>query len=246
MLTQSVLMTQTDARLCVLQIQSMLENAEKHFQRGMTYYNHAREEIFRLHQYEGWKALGYTSWRECVKAEFSKGQSTLYKQLSAALVEQQINSPIGTIPERVLRPLTHKKYSEDTRKMLWEVAVKVTGNPASVTSGTMNAVVQTLEEAIVTGTLQDEQGTQHPVFEHIKADALARAVESRERHRQYLQSGAGVKIVSAIEAKPGEDDQNCVILRITGTITPEQRKNLLNAKILKITAWSNDDATKTV
>jgi len=241
MLTQSVTMTNPEARLCVLQIQSMLENAEKHFQRGMTYYNHAREEIFRLHQYEGWKALGYASWRACVQAEFNQGQSTLYKQLSAALVETQINSPIGTIPERVLRPLTKKKYSEDTRKMLWEVAVKVTGNPASVTSGVMNSVVETLEEAIVTGTLQDEIGVQHPVFEHIKSDALARAVESRERHRQYLQSGAGTKIVSAIEAKPIEDDQNCVVLRLTGTITPEQRASLLNAKNLKITAWSNDE-----
>lgn len=238
--TITVVMGETEARALVLAIQTELGAAEKHFIEGERRYTRARELLYKLHEYEGWKALGYGSWRQCVKAEFHKSQATLYNQLAAAAIEQQISTTggIGSIPERVLRPLARKHYSAETNKMLWEVAKQVTGAEASITSGTINAVIEVLEEAIVTGTLQDEQGEQHSVFERIKVDTLARTIETRKRQQQHIQSKAGEKVLSAIEAIPSEDDPNSVLLRITGAITPQQRKTLLNAKKgVKVTVW---------
>jgi len=102
----------------------------------------------------------------------------------------------------------------------------------------MNSVVETLEEALVTGTLQDENGEQSPIFEKVKADVLARTVESSKRHQQYMQQGRGIKIVSAMDAISNVDAQNNVILELKGQLSTEQLKSLLNAENgLKVTIW---------
>jgi len=137
----------------------------------------------------------------------------------------------------VARP-TRKKFSDSTRETLWEIASKIAGKPSNVTSGLMNSVVETLEEALVTGTLQDENGEQSPIFEKVKADVLARTVESSKRHQQYMQQGRGIKIVSAMDAISNVDAQNNVILELKGQLSTEQLKSLLNAENgLKVTIW---------
>lgn len=80
--------------------------------------NNIRALLLDFHEREGWKALKYDSWRECVVAEFGQSQAYLYRQLEAAQIEERINqasieageksfSPIGEkeIPESQLRPL---------------------------------------------------------------------------------------------------------------------------------------------
>lgn len=233
-------MNEREAQECLAKIKHELATSEHHFQRGQHHYTKAREAIWNLHEYQGWRALGYGSWRECVKAEFERGQSTLYKQLSAAAVERQISPDgvIGAIPERILRPLARKAFTEETRRTLWEVAKSISGAEASITSGTMEAVVEVLGEAIVTGTLQDADGEQHPLFERVRADVMARAVETRKRHQQYLQQGAGEKLCSAIEAIPSVEGANSVAFRVSGVFTPKQLETLQNAKNgVKITVW---------
>ena len=76
-----------------------------------------------MYEREGWKALGYDSWRACVASEFKQSQAYLYRQLEAAQTERAI-SPIGEkqIPESHLRPLTHLEPSE--QKEVWDKAVK--------------------------------------------------------------------------------------------------------------------------
>jgi hypothetical protein len=66
--------------------------------------NGARDLLLDLYEREGWRALGYDSWRECVVAEFDHSQAHLYRQLQAARVEREL-SPMGEkpIPERRLR-----------------------------------------------------------------------------------------------------------------------------------------------
>jgi site-specific DNA-methyltransferase (adenine-specific) len=55
----------------------------------------ARALILELYEREGWRALGYNSWRSCVAAEFGQSQSNLYRQLEAARAEREISRNSG-------------------------------------------------------------------------------------------------------------------------------------------------------
>jgi hypothetical protein len=53
-----------------------------------------RAKLLLLHDGEGWRALGYKTWKECVEGEFVFGRQYAYRQLAAAQIEQRL-SPIG-------------------------------------------------------------------------------------------------------------------------------------------------------
>ena len=78
-----VAMDAAEARACVTAINARL--------------NGARQLLLELYEREGWRVLGYDSWRECVVAEFQQSKTHLYRQLEAARVEREI-SPIGEMP----------------------------------------------------------------------------------------------------------------------------------------------------
>lgn len=86
-------MTADEARQCVTRISGHL--------------NGARAEVLELYEREGWRALGYDSWRVCAEAEFGQGQAYLYRQLAAARMEREVSpiGEIGLIPESHLREL---------------------------------------------------------------------------------------------------------------------------------------------
>lgn len=65
----------------------------------------ARALLMELHDREGWRALGFGSWRECVVARFAQHQSYLYRQLQAGQLEQELDLPVGTLPESHAREL---------------------------------------------------------------------------------------------------------------------------------------------
>jgi hypothetical protein len=65
-------MSRDEARQCVVRIAHHLEEA--------------RALLPELYEREGWRALGYDSWRACVVVEFSQSQTALYRQLTAARV----------------------------------------------------------------------------------------------------------------------------------------------------------------
>lgn len=85
--------------------------------------DNSRAWLAELHEREGWKALGYKSWRECVMAEFGQSQAYLYRQLAAAQTEKLISpdGEVGQIPEAHLRPLS--KLPEAERAEAWQEAV---------------------------------------------------------------------------------------------------------------------------
>lgn len=96
-------MTSAEARTCIAKINRNLRNT--------------RTLLLDLYEREGWKAINYSSWRECVTTEFKQHQSYLYRQLEAAKIEKNIlplvgNSPIGEIPESHLRPLASLSFSD--------------------------------------------------------------------------------------------------------------------------------------
>jgi hypothetical protein len=104
------LMTGDEARQCADQIR-----------RGMADVRHL---LLDFHEREGWRALGYDTWRECAMAEFGYEQSRVYQLLEAARVER--NLAISTtvekpVPERHLRPLT--KLEPTMQHEVWKQAV---------------------------------------------------------------------------------------------------------------------------
>ena len=72
-----------------------------------------RRDLLELYDREGWKALGYSSWGACAKAEFGSSAGTLYRQLEAAMIERDVlqdsqvenRSPIPTAQLQAAKPL---------------------------------------------------------------------------------------------------------------------------------------------
>lgn len=165
----------------VARIKAHLENAGHHVAQ-------ARKLILDLYEGKGWAALGYKSWRQCVMGEFEQGSSMLYKELRAAQVEMEISptGTIGTISERVLRPLTKKGYTQEARQAVWDIAQSIVGEGGKVTSGVVEQVAIGLEEMLASGTTQGPDGAQHPITEHMAADLTARVRETRIAHKEHI------------------------------------------------------------
>lgn len=82
------------------------------------------ELLLDIRDREGWRALGYDSWRACVVAEFHQSQSYLYYQMQAAETARAISTMVETenIPERHLRELAPLRHDPDA---LREVAASI-------------------------------------------------------------------------------------------------------------------------
>jgi hypothetical protein len=108
--------------------------------------NNVRYLVLDLYEREGWSALGYGSWRECVTAEFKNSQAYLYRQLEAAQAEKVI-SPIGEneIPESQLRPLTKLRDNPEQQREAWQKAVE-TAPDGKITAAHVSKVVREMTE----------------------------------------------------------------------------------------------------
>jgi hypothetical protein len=122
-----VMMSAAEARSCVDGIKGHIESA--------------RKLLLDLYEREGWKALGYESWRECAVAEFGESKSQLYRELEAAKIERNISpiGEIGSIRESHLRPLG--KLEPDQQRKAWEEAVETAPN-GKVTAAHVQEVVE--------------------------------------------------------------------------------------------------------
>lgn len=67
-----------------------------------------RALLARLHSGQGWRALGYATWEECVGGEFVFGRQYAYRQLAAAQIEQRL-SPIGDKLGHLILPESHAR-----------------------------------------------------------------------------------------------------------------------------------------
>lgn len=122
-------MSEAEARACVTAIVGHLTSA--------------RALLLDLYEREGWRALGYASWRECAAAEFGESERQLYRQLEAAQTEQVVcpNGQIGTIPESHLRPLTALRDDPDAQRAVWQEVIE-TAPSGRVTQAHVRAAVE--------------------------------------------------------------------------------------------------------
>lgn len=110
--------------------------------------NNVRHLVLDLYEREGWSALGYASWRECVTAEFKGTQQYLYYQLEAAQTERNISTVVEikeNIPERQLRPLTKLRDNPDLQRQAWQKAVE-TAPDGKITAAHVSKVVREMTE----------------------------------------------------------------------------------------------------
>lgn len=143
------MMDQVEARQAVEQIKTHLDSA--------------RRQLLDLYEREGWRALGYTSWRACATAEFGQSSAQIYRLLSAAQIEQAIDSPIGEIPESHLRPLG-KLDSGDEQRAALDRAGEIAGSGPRTAAHVQQAVDEIKPKA--TPTL-------HPDYQHqVAADQI--------------------------------------------------------------------------
>lgn len=112
--TVVALMSQAEA-------QSAWDQVCHHFETG-------RVILLDFYEREGWRALGYKSWREFAVEKSNQSQSYLYRQIEAAQVEREIspNGELGVIPERQLRELA--RAPEGQRKPVYDEAAATAPN----------------------------------------------------------------------------------------------------------------------
>lgn len=115
---QSETMTEAEARACVSEINAGLDSV--------------RRQILELYDREGWRALGYSSWRQCVKAEFPHAKErALYYELQAAQIEQRLSGAYALhncakLPESHARELA--KLPEDQQAEAYRDSLDEDGN----------------------------------------------------------------------------------------------------------------------
>lgn len=121
-------MDEKEARECLRRINSHLGSL--------------RTLVLDLYERQGWVALGYGSWRECVTNEFEHKQSRLYQLLAAAQAERNISTIVETahIPEAQLRPLTSLEPVEQVE--VWQQVID-TAPDTGITAAFVRETVET-------------------------------------------------------------------------------------------------------
>jgi hypothetical protein len=74
-------MTETEARVLIEEIKTDISAVGA--------------KLLELHEREGWKALGYSSWRECVMQEFDFQSSHVYRLLDFAKIQRVLSRAIA-------------------------------------------------------------------------------------------------------------------------------------------------------
>lgn len=125
-----------------------------------------RSLVWELDQRQGWKALGYASWRDCVLSEFGDKTSIthLYRLYTAAEIEAELSpigdTHVGLIPEGSLRPLSAIPQGE--RKEVWDQACKAMDPksiaeypPAKIVKGAVNDALRAKKPKATADQLRD-------------------------------------------------------------------------------------------
>jgi len=122
----SVMMTAKEARECITAINETIAGAEE--QR-----REVNALIVELHERQGWRALGYANWRDCVTAEFSKPRTTAYRMLEVAKIRREsAHSHFGNLLEDA--PDSHvialQGLPADVRGAVYAEVKKVSSRPS--------------------------------------------------------------------------------------------------------------------
>jgi ParB family chromosome partitioning protein len=127
-------MTADEARQCVDAINNQLLSA--------------REMIYDLWKREGWRALGYANWTDCVNSEFKEVSTRrVWQEFAAATIEVNLlnHGSVGEIPERQLRPLT--SLEPEQQREAWQRAID-TAPDGKMTAAHVQQVVDEIKRPV--------------------------------------------------------------------------------------------------
>jgi len=119
-----------------------------------------RNLLLEMYERDGWKALGYESWREYGQVEFGFSESRIYQLADAARVEENLSTIVEKdkpIQEGQLRPLT-KLGTKQLQQEAWQKAV-ATAPDGNVTARHVSEVVNEMvyEEEIEARIKREEE-----------------------------------------------------------------------------------------
>lgn len=170
-----------------------------------------RKMIIELHDRMGYTALGYKSWKECVKQEFDWSESYVGRQIAAGRIEQKLLSttpqtgkgslpmgrsspPISPIPERHLRPLSDlpedeqpeayleaKAKADKAKEPLTAAAVQVVVDKYKGDNATMEESFQEPEEPKADPTTEERMAISNKVLE-----SFAREITGLHKRAEQL------------------------------------------------------------
>ena len=111
----TIKMTADEARQCANEIKAGINDVGK--------------RLLQLYEGEGWKVLGYDTWRECAQMEFGFKQSRVYQLLEFAEVTRNIE--FSTIVEKLVLPTTESQarpltqLEPEEQAAAWQQAVQL-------------------------------------------------------------------------------------------------------------------------
>ena len=145
-----------------------------------------RAALVELYEGEGWRALGYASWRNCAEAEFGGSAGHLYRLLDAAEVDRNI-SPMGEmqLPERHARELKALPDPADQR-MAYQAAVAAAPD-GKVTAPYIRAAVTVLREVQATDGFVSVGGESLALTAAITEEVY----ETLARQREHIAQSTG-------------------------------------------------------
>ncbi len=137
-----------------------------------------RRQVLDLHDREGWRALGYTSWRACVVEEFPQTQRHLYRLLEAGQIEREIcpTGQTGEIPERHLRELAPLRDDPETMREVWQHVHEEHGE---------NVTAERVREIVEARAARAELHAAEEVIERAKPTLAALAEINRRGFYRY-------------------------------------------------------------
>jgi hypothetical protein len=120
-------MTQAQAAAAVVTIRSGLETLGA--------------AILDLYEREGWRALGYVSWRSCVEAEFGWGKSYAYDRLRAARIVAELSAIAETTPRNEAQARELARIDDPQERVeVWRAAVDRHGS--AVTAADVRGIAE--------------------------------------------------------------------------------------------------------
>lgn len=122
------------------------EQAREHVRQIKLDLQNVRNLLLELYEQEGWRALGYDAWRECVITEFNFTQSHVYELLAAAKVDRNISDLSETaIPLTHLTPIAQSKLQPEEQREVMRQAIETAPN-GKVTAAHVERTVQTYKQ----------------------------------------------------------------------------------------------------
>lgn len=133
--------------------------------------------LLNLRDREGWRALGYESWTQCLEREFSFSRKHLYELMRATPVQERV-LPLGyNLNTAQANELS--RYPQDLQVPIVEATMKRYGQ---VTESRLRRVGEVLTQAVKTGYTSTGDGSTSTA---IDASLNLEDEEARKRQQQY-------------------------------------------------------------